>query len=113
MESQPSIDGMTVIQEWEGYVVETAGDGFVAQIVDITAGSLHEEAEAIIPLAAISAGDAAALRISRELRWITACDSGTKKCVNHMRFRDRPRITERGFHEGREWARDTRRAFKL
>ena len=66
---QPEIDGVAVVQEWEGYVLEVVGDEFVARLVDITAGSSHEEEEAIIPLAEISDGDAAALRVGGIFRW--------------------------------------------
>ena len=31
---QPAIDGMAVVQEWEGYVLEVVGDEFVARLVD-------------------------------------------------------------------------------
>jgi hypothetical protein len=113
---QPPIDGIAVVQEWEGYVLEVVGDEFVARLVDITAGSSHEDEEAVIPLSAISYGDAAALKVGRIFRWMIGYDcspSGTKKCVSHILFRDRPRITERDYQEGREWARETRRAFKL
>ena len=45
---------LQVLQEWEGYVVEMRSDEFVARLVDLTAGSTHEEEEAVIPLAAVS-----------------------------------------------------------
>ena len=113
---QPPIDGIAVVQEWEGYVLEVAGDEFVARLVDVTAGSSHEEEEATIPLAEISDDDAASLRIGGIFRWIIGyhCSpSGTKKWVSQIAFRDRSRITERDFQEGREWARETIQAFKL
>ena len=103
------------LQEWEGYVVEILGAEFVARLVDLTAGSSHEEEEAIIPLAAISDG-AAALRVGSIFRWRIGYDrshSGGKKCVSRIVFCDPPRVTERDLQRGREWARRTRRAFGL
>ena len=113
---QPPNDGMAVVQEWEGYVLEVVGDEFVARLVDITAGSSHEDEEAVIPLAEISDGDAAALRVGGIFRWVIGYEcppSGTKKWVSQIVFRDRSRITERDYQEGREWARKTIQAFKL
>ena len=39
---------MRIEQEWEGYVVDIGLSEFVARLVDLTAGSSHEEEEAII-----------------------------------------------------------------
>ena len=46
------------VQESEGYVVANTASVFVARLVDRTAGSSHEEEEAIIPLAQDLDGDA-------------------------------------------------------
>ena len=43
---------------------------FVAGLVDLTAGSSHEEEEAIIPLTEISDYDATALRVGGIFRWV-------------------------------------------
>ena len=109
------IDGLYVVQEWEGYVLEIVGDEFVARLVDLTAGSSHEEEEATIPLAAISDGDADALLVGRIFRWVIGYEhspSGTQKCVSRIVFRDLPRLTDRDLRQGRKWARETMRAFK-
>ena len=103
------------LQEWEGYVVEIDRDQFVAQLVDLTAGSTHEEEEAVIPLAEISECDAAAARVGSIFRWVIGYErspAGTKKRVSQIVFRDLPRMTERDFREGRKWARETMRAFE-
>ena len=42
------------LQEWEGYIVEMESNEFVARLVDLTAGSTHEEEEAVIPLQELS-----------------------------------------------------------
>ena len=104
------------LQEWEGHVLEINGDEFVAALVDLTAGSSHEEEEAIIPVTEIGEEDAASLRVGGIFRWVIGYErsrSGTKKRVSQIVFRDLPRITERDLQQGREWARETRRAFKL
>ena len=113
---QPEVDGVAVVQEWEGYVLEVVGDEFVARLVDITAGSSHEEEEAIIPLAAISDGDAAALRVGGIFRWVIGykySPPGTNEWVSQIVFRDLTRITDRDYQRGQQWARETRQAFKL
>jgi hypothetical protein len=104
------------LQEWEGHVLEINEDEFVAALVDLTAGSSDEGEEAIIPLTEIADDDAAALRVGGIFRWVIGYErsrSGTKKRVSQIVFRDLPRITERDLQQGREWARETRRAFKL
>ena len=103
------------LQEWEGYVVEIDRHEFVARLVDLTAGSTHEEEEAVIPLAEISECDAAAARVGSIFRWVIGYErspAGTKKRVSQIVFRDLPRMTERDFREGRNWARETMRAFE-
>lgn len=102
------------LQEWEGYVVEMRGDEFVARLVDLTAGSTHEEEEAMIPKAAISENDVATVVVGSIFSWVIGYErfpAGTKKRVSRIVFRDRPRMTECDFREGRRWARETMRAF--
>ena len=114
--SLPRQAAFHALQEWEGHVLEIAGDDFVAALVDLTAGSSHEEEEAVIPLTEISDDDAASLRAGRIFRWVIGYErsrSGTKKRVSQIVFRDLPRVIERDLQQGREWARETRRAFNL
>ena len=59
---------MRIEQEWEGYVVDIGLSEFVARLVDLTAGSSHEEEEAIIPLAQVSDHDAARLHLGSIFR---------------------------------------------
>ena len=103
-----------VLQEWEGYVVEMRSDELVARLVDLTAGSTHEDEEAVIPLAAISESDVAIVDVGSIFRWVIGYERSpdrTKKRVSRIVFRDRPRMAERDFQEGRRWARETMRAF--
>ncbi|MDE0179373.1 MAG: hypothetical protein OXP36_12360 [Gammaproteobacteria bacterium] len=114
--SLPGQVSFHALQEWEGHVVEIHGDELVAALVDLTANSSHEEEEAIIPLTEIADDDAAALRVGAIFRWVIGYErspSGTKKRVSQIVFRDLPRVTERDLQHGREWARETRRAFDL
>ena len=102
------------LQEWEGYVVEIAGDTLDARLVDLTVGSTHEEEEAVIPLAELSEQDLGTVRVGSIFRWVIGYErspAGTKKRVSQIVFRDLPRMTERDFQEGRNWARETMRAF--
>ena len=113
---RPPLPVLHALQEWEGYVLELNADEFVAALVDLTSGSSHEEEEAIIPLTEIAENDAATLRAGAIFRWVIGYErspSGTKKRVSQIVFRDLPRMTERDMEQGREWARQTRRAFKL
>ena len=103
-----------VLQEWEGHVVEMRSDEFVARLVDLTAGSTHEEEEALIPWAAISRNEAASVDVGSIFRWVIGYErpsAGTRKRVSRIVFRDQPRMTQRDFREGRRWARETVRAF--
>ena len=105
---------LQVLQEWEGYVVELRSDELVACLVDVTAGSTHEEEEAVIPLASISHGDFDTIACGSIFRWVIGyegAEAGTKMPVSRIVFRDLPLMTERDFHEGRRWARETVRAF--
>ena len=104
------------LQEWEGYVVELGSGEFVARLVDLTAGSSHEEEEAIFPLEEVSESDSVTMAVGSIFRWVIGYErlpAGTKRRVSQIVFRDLPRITERDFREGREWARETLRALKL
>ncbi len=103
------------LQEWEGYVVDMDGNEIVARLVDLTAGSAHEEEEAVIPLAEIADCDVANMRVGSIFRWVIGYErspSGTKKRVSQIVFRDLPRMTEHDFQEARSWAREIRRAFQ-
>ena len=103
------------LQEWEGYVVQVDRDELIARLVDLTAGSTHEEEEAVIPMAEISECDVAAVRVGSIFRWVIGYErspSGTKKRVSQIVFRDLPRMTERDFREARCWARETMQAFR-
>lgn len=104
-----------VLQEWEGYVFDISGDTLQARLVDVTAGSTHEEEEAVIPLVQFSARELAGVRVGSVFRWAIGYErsaAGTKKPVSSIAFRDLPKMTERDLREGRRWARETLRAFK-
>ena len=115
MRDHPKIGEVAVIQEWAGYVVEIVGDECVARLVDVTAGSSHDDEEAVIPLSALSGDDADSLRPGSIFRWVIGYErsaSHTKKPTSKFVFLDR-RITERDIQEGRRWARKTKQAFGL
>lgn len=104
------------LQEWEGYVVDVGAADFVARLVDLTAGSSHEEEGAVIPLTEISDADAEKMRNGSIFRWVIGYErsaSGTKKRVSQIVFRDLPRMTRADLREGREWARETMRSLGL
>ncbi len=114
--SAPPRAVLHALQEWEGYVVEINRDDFVARLVDMTAGLSHEEEEAIIPLEELSECDVANMTVGSIFRWVIGYErspGGMKKRVSQIVFRDLPRITERDFRKGTEWARETIRALKL
>ena len=105
-----------VLQEWEGHILEIDGDDVVAGLVDLTAGSSHDEEEAIIPLTEISDDDATALRVGGIFRWVIGYErssSGAKKRVSRIVFRDLPEFTECDLQRAKKWAHETRRAFNL
>ena len=104
---------LQVLQEWEGYVVEIGETDFVARLIDLTAGSEHEEAEATIPLVEISDDDVARMREGSIFRLVIGYErsvTGTRKRVSRIVFRDLPVITEADLRDARAWAADMARA---
>lgn len=102
------------LQEWEGYVVDIGETDFVARLIDLTAGSEHEDEEATIPLAEISDDDVARMREGSIFRWVIGYErsvTGTKKRVSQIVFRDLPVITAADLREAEAWAEETARAF--
>lgn len=96
------------LQEWEGYVIEIGEDDFTVRLLDLTAGSSHEEEEAVIPLSEISEDDLNRLRLGSIFRWVIGYErsaSGTKRRVSQIVFRDLPVVTKQDIAEGEEWAR--------
>ena len=99
-----------VLQEWEGYVIEIGEDDFTARLLDLTAGSLHEEEEVVIPFSEISKDDLKHLRLGSIFRWIIGyarSTNGTKQCVSQIVFREFPIVTKQDIAEAEEWARKT------
>ena len=96
-------------QEWEGYVLEVGDTDFAARLVDLTAGSQHEQEEADIPLAEISDRDSPSIRPGSVFRWVIGYErsvAGTRRRVSQIVFRDLPEITETDLRDGEEWAND-------
>ena len=96
------------LQEWEGYVIEIGEDDFTVLLLDLTAGSSHEEEEAVIPLSEISEDDIKRLRLGSVFRWVIGYErsaSGTKRRVSQIVFRDLPALTKQDMSEGEEWAK--------
>ena len=103
------------LQEWEGYVVEIGETDFVARLIDVTAGSEHEDEEATIPLDQISDRDAERIREGSIFRWVIGYEcsaSGTRKRVSRIVFRDEPATTEADLRDAEAWAEETARAFE-
>jgi len=105
--SAPPMATLLALQEWEGYVISIEDYAFVARLVDLTAGTLHESEEATIPLDEISDHDVDNMELGSIFRWVIGYErspSGTQKRVSQIVFRDLPRMTERDFRAGRMWA---------
>ena len=103
-------------QEWQGYVVEIGTTSFVARLVDVTAGSIFEQEEAIIPLAELSDADSAKIELGSVFRWVIGYErsvTGNKKRVSLIVFRDLPTITKNDLQHSEKWALETIQAFKL
>ena len=104
------------VQEWEGYVVDINDTHFTARLVDLTAGLVLEEEEAVIPLTELSDNDVGKMRDGSIFRWVIGYErssGGTKKRVSQIVFRDLPAMTPSDLRDGRTWARDIVRALKL
>ena len=105
---------LQAVQEWEGYVVDIGASEFVARLVDLTAGSSHEEEEAIIPLAQVSGHDFARLRLGSIFRWVIGYETSaveSEKWVSRIVFRDLPKVTKTDLREGKAWARRVLESF--
>ena len=101
------VDGLHVLQEWEGYVVSIEDDACVARLVDVTAGKTYADEEAIIPLDQVSEHDAANMEIGSIFRWVIGYEFSpgqTRKSVSRIVFRDLPKMTEDDLRASREWA---------
>ena len=99
-----------VLQEWEGYVTKIEKDDFTVRLLDLTAGSSHEEEEAIIPFSEISEDDLKRLRLGSVFRWVIGYErsaSGTKRRVSEVVFRELPVVTKQDLAEAEERARKT------
>lgn len=113
---RPPITTLHALQEWEGYVVEIGEREFVARLIDLTAGSSHEEEEAIIPVAELSDDDAVKMHMGSIFRWVIGYErspAGTKKRVSQIVFRDLPAMTRTDLQEGEAWAQKVIRALDL
>ena len=101
------------LQEWEGYVLEIGDTDFAARLIDLTAGSSHEQEEADIPLAEISDKDSVKIRPGSVFRWVIGYErsvAGTRRRVSQIVFRDLPEITATDLRDGEEWANDAIRS---
>ncbi len=99
-----------VLQEWEGYVIKIGKDDFTVRLLDLTAGSSHEEEEAIIPLSEISEDSLKHLQLGSIFRWVIGYErsaSGTKRRVSEVVFRKLPVVTKQDLAEAEERARKT------
>ena len=104
------------LQEWEGYVLEIGETDFVARLVDLTAGSVQEEEEAVIPLGELSDEDAAKMCPGSIFRWVIGYErtvAGSKRRVSQIVFRDLPAITLKDLRDGERWALGTIRSLGL
>ena len=99
-----------VLQEWEGHVIKIGKDDFTVRLLDLTAGSSHEEEEAVIPSSEISEDDLKRLRLGSVFRWVIGYErsaSGTKRRVSEVVFRELPVVTKQDLAEAEERARKT------
>ena len=99
-----------LLQEWEGHVTEIGEDDFTVRLLDLTAGSSHEEEEAVIPLSEISEDDLKRLHLGSIFRWVIGYErsaSGTKQRVSRIVFRELPVVTKQDIAEAEERARKT------
>ena len=101
-------------QEWEGHVVAINETDFTARLVDLTAGGVHEQEEADIPLEEISDSDAARLQVGRIFRWVIGFKRsalGQKERTSLIVFRDLPAMSRTDQQAGRAWAARIQAAF--
>lgn len=109
--ARPDLDP---VQEWEGYVVDIGDTDFTARLIDLTAGSSHEEEETVIPLARLSDSDRVRMQHGSFFRRVIGykhSPDGTRKRVSQIVLRDLP-VTESDRRAGEAWARRMMQALK-
>jgi hypothetical protein len=92
----------SALQEWEGYVVAIFPTHFVANLVNLTAGSSRADEEAEIPLDEIDQHDIENLKIGGVFRWAIGYQrqpAGTKARISQIVFRQLPQWTKREMQE--------------
>ncbi|MCJ2102701.1 hypothetical protein [Methylobacterium sp. E-046] len=97
------------LQEWEGYVVELAGDNFTAKLVDRTAGQSSEEEIAEFPIADLSENDRKLLRPGAVFRWVIGYQrsiGGQRRRVSQLVFRRMPSWSRRDLSRAKARAKD-------
>lgn len=107
---------LSVLQEWEGYVISINDDDFEARLLDLTARAKREEEEATIPYSEISEKERNEMRLGSIFRWTIGYESspsGTRRMISQIVFRNLPVVTQRDADEAWEWALETRRLLGL
>lgn len=106
--------GFEALQEWEGCVGEVSETHFIADLVDLTAGSSIAEEEATIPRTQLSEADNASLQVGSMFRWTIGYErspAGRKTPVSRIALLELPPLSERDLREAEAWARKMARAF--
>jgi hypothetical protein len=97
------------LQEWEGYVVDVTDSKVIANLVDLTAGSMRPNEQAEIPLEEFSEDDIPKLLPGRVFRWAIGYQrqpSGTKMRISNIVVRDLPQWSQRELEEAEEEAQE-------
>lgn len=95
------------LNEWEGYVVSTSDSEFVANLLDLTAGSESETDMAVFSLDDVSDDDKTLVQVGAIFRWSLGYErklSGSRRKVSSIVFRRLPIWTAREIAESMEKA---------
>jgi hypothetical protein len=90
-------------------VTEIASTSFSARLIDVTAGSKHEEEVVELPRSDLNAADEQVLKIGAVFRWAVGYETfrgGTKRRVSEIMFRRLPIWRERDLETAQKGARE-------
>lgn len=112
----PIGQGFDPLQEWEGCVLTADATSITARLRDLTAGSSCEEEEAEIPIEGVPQEDRPRVQPGAFFRWSIGhehTESGMRRRVSVIVFREPSIVTEKDLSDGQAWATETRRMLGL
>ena len=113
---KPNISPIVVpLREWEGYVVEIAGDTFIAKLIDVKNNSKLPKESGKFTLNMLSLEDQNELQLGSRIRWkiyLEILSSGQPQNVSKVALIDTPEITEEVIENAYKYSAETTKRLK-